>query len=46
MKSIMMVLRKKISYKIQASDQIEKIKKSDCEDIIEISNQEKFDLLS
>ena len=32
--------------RIKASNQIEKIKKTDWEDIIKIGNQEKFDLLS
>jgi len=32
--------------RIKASGQIEKIKKTDWDDIIEIGNQEKFDLLS
>lgn len=32
--------------RIKASNQIEKIKKTDWEDVIKIGNQEKFDLLS
>ena len=32
--------------RIKASNQIEKIKKTDWEDIIKIGNQDKFDLLS